>query len=77
LTAKDGTNIFSDVIYKQSALRKYFGLTAKSYLFVPEAIKSDKNRTNRAEVFSIDIVDNKEMLLDEDKFKKEFLDGLR
>ncbi|MHB1680591.1 MAG: Card1-like endonuclease domain-containing protein [bacterium] len=77
LTTKDGTSIFSDVIYKQAALRKYFGLTAKSYLFIPEAIKSDKNRADRAEVFSIDIVDNKEMLLDEDKFKKEFLDGLR
>lgn len=76
LTTKNGNSIFSDVMYKQLALRKYFGLTAKSYLFVPEAIKSDKNRTDRAEVFSIDIVDNKEMLLDKDKFKKEFLDRL-
>ena len=73
LKSEGGVNILQEVLYKQSALKKGFGLTAKSFLFLPNVLSGNKER---AEVFSIGIVDDKEMLLNEDRFKKEFLERL-
>ena len=72
---KDGTgkSILQNVLYKQSALQKIFGLTAKSFLFLPDAISGSEHQKERAKVYSIDIVDDMNMLIDEDKFKREFL----
>ena len=78
LKSEGGVNILQEVLYKQSALKKGFGLTAKSFLFLPNVNVLSGNKVSgnkeRAEIFGIDIVDDKEMLLNEDRFKKEFLE---
>lgn len=68
-----GKSILQDVLYKQSALQKSFGLTAKSFLFLPNALSGSESQKERAQVYNIGIIDDKEMLLDEEKFKIEFL----
>ena len=69
-----GKSILGDVLYKQSALRKSFGLTAKNFLFLPNVLSGNERQKERAEVYGIGIVDNREMLLDEDRFRSEFLE---
>ena len=69
-----GKSILQNVLYKQSALQKIFGLTAKSFLFLPDAISGSEHQKERAKIYGIDIVDDKEMLLDEGRFRSEFLE---
>ena len=69
-----GKSILQNVLYKQSALQKIFGLTAESFLFLPDAISGSEHQKERAKVYGIDIVDDKEMLLDEGRFRSEFLE---
>jgi hypothetical protein len=74
LKSEGGGIILQEVLYKQSALKKSFGLTAKSFLFLPNVLSGNEEHKKRAEAFSIGIVDDKEMLLNEDRFKNEFLE---
>lgn len=74
LKSQGGGGILQEVLYKQSALKKGFGLTAKSFLFLPDALSGNNENKERAESFSIGIVDDKEMLLNEDRFKGGFLE---
>ncbi len=69
-----GKSILGDVLYKQSALKKSFGLTAKSFLFLPDVLLGNEEHKKRAKIYGIDIVDDKEMLLDEGRFRSEFLE---
>ena len=55
-------------------------MTAKSFLFLPYDLSGNKNNKNnkdnkeRAVIYDIDIVDDQKMLLDEDRFRSEFLE---
>ncbi len=74
LKNQSNNDILQQVLYKQSALKKGFGLTAKSFLFLPYGLSGNKNNKERAVIYGIDIVDDQKMLLDEDRFKSEFLE---
>ena len=74
LKGVSGKSILGDVLYKQSALKKIFGLTAKSFLFLPDVLSGNEEHKKRAKIYGIDIVDDKEMLLDEGRFRSEFLE---
>ena len=75
----NGRNLLNDTLYKLSALKKSFGLSAKSYLFTLDKnlreeegnVKSDYQ--NRADLLNIELVD-RVVLSDNNKLKKVFDD---
>ncbi len=67
-------DIVNETIYKIQALKKDFGLTAKSYLFTLDEIKKEA-QNKRAKSFDINIID-KNTLLNEETLKTEFFNKI-
>ena len=57
LSGKEG-NLVNDTLYKHQALRRYFGLTVKLFLFTLDEISKESD-LDRAKLFNITIIDSK------------------
>jgi len=58
----NGKSIFSDTIYKLSALKKDFGLFVKAFIFTLDEVKENSANRKRANYFGINIFDKTSIL---------------
>jgi len=74
------TKLFNETVYKAAALKKYFGLNAKSYLFtLTNFEKKAPNQVDyfeRANVLGIQLLDEK-YFFDDKKFQEDFINRIR